>query len=98
MPKVNYCIRKQMSVCTALDDEQRENCIFFIQSPHKPKCIFYIFDEFCSSVQAQFNETEAGPEITPTVLGITGGKKTPEDIQEEINNTPVTIDKIEFAI
>jgi hypothetical protein len=42
-----------MSVCTAEDAKQQEECCFFVKSSHEPRCMYFIFDEYCDCLKAQ---------------------------------------------
>jgi hypothetical protein len=51
--EINYCKKDKMSVCTAEDAKQQEECCFFVKSSHEPRCMYFIFDEYCDCLKAQ---------------------------------------------
>ena len=54
-PEVNYCKKDKMSVCTASDDKQQVGCSFYEKSRHANRCMYFIFEEYCDSLNAQIH-------------------------------------------
>lgn len=50
---MNFCKSDTMSVCTADGIEQQQDCVFFDKSNNASRCMFYVFNEFCDSLNAQ---------------------------------------------
>ena len=54
-PVTNFCRQEEMSVCTADCQKQQTDCSFYEKSQHANRCMYFIFDEYCDSLQAQMN-------------------------------------------
>jgi len=51
--ETNYCKKDDMSICSAEDPKQQEKCSFFEKSSHENRCMYFIFDTYCDSLNAQ---------------------------------------------
>ncbi len=51
---INFCKSEIMSVCKA-DSKQQQDCIFFEKSNSASRCMYFVFNEFCDSLNAQLN-------------------------------------------
>lgn len=50
-----FCKRDIISVCTAGGKEQQKNCCYYQESTYKNACMYFVFDAYCDSVEAQRN-------------------------------------------
>ncbi|UCF92736.1 MAG: hypothetical protein JSW39_00855 [Desulfobacterales bacterium] len=51
-----------MSVCTADSEQDRANCSFYEKSSFANRCMYFIFEEYCDSLNAQiYAETRDQP-------------------------------------
>ena len=55
--ETNFCKQEQMSICTADCQKQQIDCSFYEKSQHANRCMYFIFDEYCDSLNAQMNST-----------------------------------------
>jgi hypothetical protein len=51
--KINLCKKGLMSVCTAKDNKEQEECDFYDKSSVGNKCMCFIFNEYCDCLAAQ---------------------------------------------
>jgi hypothetical protein len=51
--EVCFCKQDIISVCSAGGQEQQKNCRFYQKSSYKNACMYFVFDAYCDSVEAQ---------------------------------------------
>ena len=54
---VSFCKKDIMSVCTACNGVEQENCVYYEKSRIRNRCMYFIFDEYCDCLKAQMNAT-----------------------------------------
>ena len=53
-----------MSICTAGSVNEQKKCRFYKKSYYGDRCMYFIFDKYCDSLEAQLNdEVKDAPEI-----------------------------------
>jgi hypothetical protein len=52
-PETSFCKNDLMSVCTACTKDQQRNCWFYEKASSADRCMYFTFNEFCSSPEAQ---------------------------------------------
>ncbi len=50
---ISFCKKDIMSICTADGCEEQGRCRFFKKASHENKCVYFIFNSYCSSLKAQ---------------------------------------------
>jgi hypothetical protein len=50
---ISFCKKDIMSMCTADGCEEQGRCRFFKKASHENKCVYFIFNSYCSSLNAQ---------------------------------------------
>lgn len=50
---MNFCKSEIMSVCTAESKKEQQDCIFFDKSKNANRCMYFVFNEYCDSLNAQ---------------------------------------------
>ena len=50
---INFCQSDIMSFCKANSKEQQQDCLFFEKSNCESRCMYFVFNEFCDSLNAQ---------------------------------------------
>jgi hypothetical protein len=53
--EMNFCRSEQISFCTAADRKEQSGCSFYARSHSAERCMYFIFDEYCDSLNAQLN-------------------------------------------
>lgn len=62
--RLSFCKKGLMSVCTASSAEEQKKCRFYKKSSYCDRCMYFIFDKYCDSLEAQMNdEDNDAPEI-----------------------------------
>ena len=51
--ETSFCKHDLMSVCTACSQDEQKMCTFFQKASSADRCMYFVFDEFCSSLAAQ---------------------------------------------
>jgi hypothetical protein len=54
---ISLCKRDIMSICTADSNEEQSRCSFYKKSSYKNKCMYFIFNSYCSCLKAQATAT-----------------------------------------
>ena len=55
---VSFCKRDIISTCTSESYNEQKNCRFYSKSSYNDKCMYHVFDEYCSCVEAQRSTAE----------------------------------------
>ncbi len=55
---MTFCKSEIMSVCKAENKKQQQDCIFFMKSNSASRCMHFVFNEFCDSLNAQLYSGE----------------------------------------
>jgi len=50
---ISFCKSDIMSVCKADSKKQQQECLFFEKSNCGSHCMYFVFNEFCDSLNAQ---------------------------------------------
>jgi hypothetical protein len=50
---MNFCKSEIMSVCKANSKKQQQDCLFFEKSNNASRCMYFVFNEYCDSLNAQ---------------------------------------------
>ena len=50
---INFCKLGIMSICKADSKKQQQDCVFFEKSNSASRCMYFVFNEFCDSLNAQ---------------------------------------------
>lgn len=50
---MSYCRQEMMSVCTATNGHNQENCYFYEKSNGYDRCMYYVFEQYCDCLPAQ---------------------------------------------
>ena len=62
--RLNFCKKGPMSICTAGSVNEQKKCRFYKKSSYGDRCMYFIFDKYCDSLEAQLNdEVKDAPEI-----------------------------------
>jgi len=56
---VNLCKRGTMSVCIGKSLESQKTCEFYEPSTYREQCMYWVFEEFCSSIEAQIDAAKS---------------------------------------
>ena len=49
----NFCETKIISVCNVIEKNRQKHCSFYGKSSYGEHCMFFHFDRFCDSLEAQ---------------------------------------------
>lgn len=52
---VNFCKSEHISFCTAQDPKEQSGCSFFEKSRNADRCMYFMFEEYCDSLNAQLS-------------------------------------------
>ena len=52
-PRLNFCETNVMSVCNAIEKDMQKYCRFYDRSSYGDHCMFFHFDQYCDSPEAQ---------------------------------------------
>ena len=66
--QICYCKKDIMSICSAPGLKHQRDCRFYVKSTYNSRCMFYRFDAFCDSLDAQVNV--AREEVIPAITAI----------------------------
>jgi hypothetical protein len=58
-PEINFCKRAKMCVCSASDQKQQGDCLFYEKSQYANRCMYFIFGEYCDCLKAQLSASDA---------------------------------------
>ena len=62
--RLSFCKKGLISVCTAAGVDEQKNCRFYKKSTYCDRCMYFIFDKYCDSLEAQMDdEDNDAPEI-----------------------------------
>jgi hypothetical protein len=50
---MNFCKSEIMSICAADSKREQQDCIFFEKSNNASRCMYFVFNQFCDSLNAQ---------------------------------------------
>jgi hypothetical protein len=58
--RVNFCESNIMSVCNAIEKDMQKYCRFYDRSSYGDHCMFFHFDQYCDSPEAQKHARNLG--------------------------------------
>ena len=61
--KANFCIAGMMSTCRAENIKEQEKCRFYEKASYENRCMYFIFDEYCDCLKAQYDLKHPGQTI-----------------------------------
>jgi hypothetical protein len=56
-----FCVRKDsdlLSVCIAKSNEEQKECMFYEKASREKRCMYYVLDNYCDSLDAQLYAIE----------------------------------------
>jgi hypothetical protein len=57
---MNFCKSEIMSVCKADSKKQQQDCVFFEKSHSESRCMYFVFNEYCNSLNAKLYAEKSG--------------------------------------
>jgi hypothetical protein len=54
----NLCKKGTMSICTGTDLQDQKKCKFYEPSRYREQCMYKVFGEFCSCLDAQIDSAK----------------------------------------
>ena len=56
---INLCKSDRISVCMAESNLDQKDCSFYEKCEHEIRCMYFVFNEYCDSLNAQLNAKNA---------------------------------------